>query len=211
MRAGQRGREAPREASARNARRRRAFARAAAPHAAARTRSAGTRRRAEPDQPGLDDERDPERVRAPVRLAGDELVVDGEVVQPEAEQRMRVDDLRDEVVDREVRRARGATRLDARAQHDREVVPARVEDVGEQRPPRLRAARAARASAGTAGTESRARAGRRRARAAPLRESVASRTSSMNTSATCERPFQSVPALEPQVHGQQREQRHDRA
>src|SRR5438445_5843652 len=47
-------------------------------------------------------------------------VVDREVVQPEAEERVRVHDLRDEVVDGEMRRAGAAAGLDARAQHDGE-------------------------------------------------------------------------------------------
>src|SRR5204863_7877690 len=66
-----------------------------------------------PDEPRLDDQRDVERMRPPVRLPGRELVVDGERVQPEPEQRMRVEDLRDEVVDGEVRALGTATRLDA--------------------------------------------------------------------------------------------------
>ena len=55
-------------------------------------------------------------------------------VKPQPEERMRVDDLRNEVVDREVRRARRAAGLDARPQHDREVAPARIQDVREHEP-----------------------------------------------------------------------------
>ena len=61
-----------------------------------------------PDEAGLHDQRDVERVRAPVRLAGNELVVDGEGVETSPEQRVRVEDLRDEVVDEEVRAGRPA-------------------------------------------------------------------------------------------------------
>ena len=71
-------------------------------------------------------------MRPPVRLPGDELVVDREIVQAEPEQGVRVQHLRDEVVDRKVGRARSAPGLDARAQDDREVVPARIEHVREQ-------------------------------------------------------------------------------
>ena len=41
-----------------------------------------------PDEAGLDEQRDVERVRPPVRLPGDGLVVDREVVEAEPEQRV---------------------------------------------------------------------------------------------------------------------------
>ena len=160
----------------------------------------------EADEPRLDDQRDVERVRPPVRLPGDELVVDGEVVQPEPEQRVRVEDLRDEVVDREVRRRRRAAGLDARAQDDGEVVPARVDDVQEhgrddaerheQRArPREAAVRQREHEQPDAEPEQAAARERRELDDEQEREHAA------------ERPLQPVPALEPQVHRRQGEQR----
>ena len=55
-----------------------------------------------PDDAGLDERRDVERVRAEVRPAGHELVVDGEVVQAEPKERVRREHVRDEAVDVEV-------------------------------------------------------------------------------------------------------------
>ncbi|TMJ95399.1 MAG: DUF2029 domain-containing protein [Actinobacteria bacterium] len=66
-----------------------------------------------PDHAGLHDQRDVERMRAPVRLAGDELVVDREGVEPESEQRMRVQYLRNEVVDGKVRTLRPSAGVQA--------------------------------------------------------------------------------------------------
>src|SRR3954464_2530945 len=79
------------------------------------------------DQTAFDEQRDVVRVRPPVRLAGDELVVDGEVVVAETEERMQVQHVRDERVDAEVRRRSTTARLDARTDHRLEVVETPVQ------------------------------------------------------------------------------------
>ena len=86
----------------------------ARPRAGRRGTQTKTPNTAVPTSPVSTIERDVERVRAPVRLARDLLVVDGEVVQAEAEQRLRGEDVRDEVVDAEVRLRRVAARPHAR-------------------------------------------------------------------------------------------------
>ena len=91
----------------------------------------GEERRA--DEAGLDDQRHVVAVRAPVRLAGHELVVDGERVEPEPEERVGVQHVRDEVVDLEVRVLRAAARLHSRLEDRREEVPAREHDREQHR------------------------------------------------------------------------------
>ena len=73
-----------------------------------------------PDEPVLDERGDVERVRAEVRLPGLELVVDGERVQPEPEERVLREHVGDERVDDEVRVGAAALRRESRAQHLRE-------------------------------------------------------------------------------------------
>ena len=66
-----------------------------------------------------------------VGAAGDELVVDGEVVEAEPEERVRVQDVRDEAVDAEMRRRGRVTHVRASAQHGTEVVEANRDDGGD--------------------------------------------------------------------------------
>src|SRR5207247_4035846 len=85
------------------------------------------------DEPGLNQQRDVERVGPPVRLAGDELVVDREVVEAEPEERMHVEHLWDEVVDLEVRGRRTPAALQPRGDHGVEEVWPRVAPGGDER------------------------------------------------------------------------------
>ena len=68
---------------------------------------------------------------AEVRLPRHELVVDGEVVVTEAEQRVHVQDLADEVVDGEVGARRPPVRREALAEKRLEEVAVRVEHAEE--------------------------------------------------------------------------------
>ncbi len=82
-----------------------------------------------PDEPGLHERGDVEGVRPEVRLPGLELVVDGERVEAEAEERVLREHVRDEVVDEEVRRGPPALGRQSRGQHLlEERGPARDDD-----------------------------------------------------------------------------------
>ena len=72
-------------------------------------------------------------MRSPVRLARDELVVDGERVQPEPEERIGVEHMWNEAVDLEVRVLGAATRLHPRLENGREEALPREDDRKEQR------------------------------------------------------------------------------
>ena len=152
-----------------------------------------------PDEPRLDEQRDVERVRPPVRPAGDELVVDREVVQPEPEQRMEREHVRDEAVDVEVRRARRAARLaDGSAGRRRRSPPGA---------PRSRAGTTSTAPSGT--SSARETSLRRYGTAStsiptaspsrPLRDSVASSITSRKGEQEREPHPPAVARLEPQV------------
>jgi len=82
-------------------------------------------------QARLDDNGDPVRVRAVVRLPRHELVVHGEVVFAEPEERVEMQDLADEVVYGEVRARRTAVGREPLAQERREEVAPRVEHTEE--------------------------------------------------------------------------------
>src|SRR5439155_1033090 len=82
-----------------------------------------------PDEAGLDDGCHVVRVRPPACPPGHELEVDRERVQPEPEQRVRVQRLGDEVVYLEVKRGRRVARLQAGVEDVLEVrEPARDDD-----------------------------------------------------------------------------------
>src|SRR5581483_4404335 len=129
----------------------------------------------EDDAAGLDQERDVERVRPPVRLAGDELVVDGEVVEAEAEQRVAGEHVGDEVVDAEMDRRR-AVLVDTRERitcskklkRERTTIPTRTSAAASGTSRSREASRRRYGSASTSRPTPRPRS--------PLRDSVASST-----------------------------------
>ena len=136
------------------------------------------------DEPRLDEERNVERVGPEVRPAGDELVVHGEVVQAQPEQRVRGEHVGDEVVDDEMRRCPARHRC-RRASAGRSRRSPRVGRRTRGRGARPR--RGGRESAprgACAGTARRARASRTARPSKPLRDSVASSTRRRKPSST---------------------------
>ena len=140
--------------------------------------------------PRLDERRNVERVRAEVGPAGDELVVDGEVVQPEAEDRVRRQHVRNEPVDLEVRRSGGGARVRARAEHREEEVEPREDDRPDERDDRSERNEERRSSEVPPVRERQDRALRTRARAgrsataSPARRRAGRRGSRRGASAT---------------------------